>query len=133
MSKEFQRMQQLAGINEIKINKPSENYKAIASKYTIPAGWTEVEPEQYDGDENEKIMEFFAPMDGWDPNHNDIIFIEKTPKNKFLVDGYIAFGGFGVIELNTFKKAIIKAIEIMNDIKEGWDDEGWGDEEYEDD
>jgi hypothetical protein len=123
VSKEFKRMQKLAGINEIKINKPSENYKAIINKSRIPTGWDEIEPYQDEEDENIKIAEFIAPSEGWDWNNMDHVFIEKTPEGKFIIDSHVAFGDFGnAVESNTFSEAIIDAIEIMNNFKEDWDD-----------
>jgi hypothetical protein len=108
-------------VNEIRVNRPTENYEKIASRFKIPSGWTEEDMWEEEDDENERIIEFSAPMEGWDDNHKDHVWIEKTPEGKFIINGYIPYADFDTIECNTFKEAMVEMIEIMKSFKEGWD------------
>ena len=133
MSNENKRMQKLAGINEITVNNPSQNYKFIASKFKIPNGWNEREDLEDEDNGNKKIIEFSAPMEGWDTDHDDYVWIEKTPGGTFIVNGAIAYGEFGDdIKFDTFKEAMEEIIRVMNNIKNDWD-EYYEDEEDLDD
>jgi hypothetical protein len=124
---EAERLQKLAGITEIKIT-PS-----VLGKPEIPEGWEqyEVDPEP-DEEENMEAEVYYAPMEGWDENHYDSVFIMKTPnidtdtgqplKSKYYVKTYMAFGDFieGDEKYDSYLQAKQEAIEIMNDIKKDW-------------
>lgn len=125
--KEAKRLQELAGIKEIKI-----------LNLVVPEGWVEnkIVPEQ-DPEEDIEIKSWSAPMEGWDSNHTDTVIILKTPpinpmSNKpqdvyYYVRTYIAFGerDDSNIKHKNYRDALKEAIEIMNKIKENWviDDE----------
>jgi hypothetical protein len=123
-------MQQLAGINEIRVNDPAN--------IPIPSGWealsTDPEP---DPEEDIEIESYGAPMEGWDENHLDIVSIMKTPEMdpfteepqevKYYVRTYISFGDYPESEhFDSYYDAKEKAVNIMNDIKSEWDE----DDEY---
>lgn len=101
----------------------------------IPKGWTKYkdvsfwneEPGVYGG---EVVAVYDAPMEGWDEEHTDGVMIIKFPNNTYAVNGWVAFGGFDETEKDgpflTFNEAFHRAVEIMNEFKEGWDN----DEDY---
>lgn len=121
---EIERMQKLAGINELNISNPHVQ---------IPEGWSEIELN--DEDIKEDIIHwFFAPMNGHDEDHTDDVKIIERKDNKFVIETSYAFdetkyepNKFGSINL-----ALKRAYEIMKEISDDWDDEYNDDEEWED-
>jgi hypothetical protein len=72
-----------------------------------------------------KLIEAYeAPMEGWDENHPDVIYIFKKISNKFNVMGNYAFGDFiSEGEYNLLYEAQKRAVELMEELKKSWDDD----------
>lgn len=90
----------------------------------LPEGWKEDDVEEGENFEMEEVVKrYSAPMEGWDENHEDVIFIERE-NNEYYISVYLAFSD--VVDEGsypTLNKAIRKAIQIMKEIKEEWDNE----------
>lgn len=104
----------------------------------IPEGWsdnTKSDLKIWDEDDirifgGRLVKSYSAPMEGWDENHTDDVKIIKV-KNGYKIEVYIPFGDFAA-ELpiyKTLQQAFDAAVEIMEDLKEDWDD--YDDEEEE--
>lgn len=99
----------------------------------IPKEWSEYIIDDTDQDEElygGEIIKFFsAPMDGWDEEHTDTIRIIQIPEGKYKIEIYYAFGSEDEEESKkiypTYDIALKKAIEIMEEIMDGWDDEDY--------
>lgn len=111
-------------------------------KLEPPTGWEEWDKSSideynesnYDEDAEEfgydpydpygKLIEAYeAPMEGWDDNHPDVIYIFKKIDNKFNVMGNYAFGDFiSEGEYNSLYEAQKRALELMEELKKGWDE-----------
>ena len=72
-----------------------------------------------------KLIEAYeAPMEGWDENHPDVIYIFKKINNKFNVMGNYAFGDYiSEGEYNSLYEAQKRAVELMEELKKSWDDD----------
>jgi hypothetical protein len=126
INEQFYRMQQLAGlITEIKVEMP------------LPGTWKETDTwnnseEEMDSFGGKMVMAFESPMEGWDKENMDAVYIIKKPNNTYDVNGYISFGNFDpVIGLTSLQAAKSKAIEIMTELSvdndENYDDD-YGDD-----
>lgn len=113
-------------LNEIKVNDPS--------KIPIPDGWVEREldsdyqdftPEEKEKYENyyEVINVFSAPMEGWDDENDDLIYIKRDSMGKYFITIYYAFGDSEDSEekFNSYSEVKKFAIDKMNKIKKDWD------------
>lgn len=116
---EIKRLQQLAGIiTEIKVNNPN---------IEIPSGWTDNDVSEFEPDEDGVVVkQYTAPMEGWDPNHDEIVTIFEKD-GIFKIQVYIPFGdyGFGDDEskFKNFNDALREAVSIMNELKEDWEED----------
>ena len=110
------KLQQL--ILEIKVNNP---------KLKIPPDWKEVEPySESDDYEEVTIRQWEAPMDGWDSDNVDSVYITKKG-NIFKVLANYAFGSYEepIGQSDTLYLAIKIAIGEMEKIKEHWGDDDY--------
>ena len=101
----------------------------------VPEGWNESSLDDEDRNDYargaEMLKMWTAPMEGWDQQHLDMVFIvEYEPENEynyqpgFWVDFYIAFGDSPPIgPLNSYEEAEKEAIQAMYDIKADWTDD----------
>ena len=91
----------------------------------IPNGWTEREPSDFSTNPEETLIKVWsAPMEGWDDEHKDIIFIKQGEDGKHYLDGYLAYSEFeGKGPFDSYKEALNSAIGEMDDIKTDWDEE----------
>lgn len=96
-----------------------------------PEGWTEDKDlKTYNDDEGEifggeVVKVYSAPMEGWDENHSDDIYVIHLKNDKFRVDQAYAFGDWvnGDEEYDTLAHAILFAFDLMKEISEDWTDE----------
>ena len=95
-------------LNEIKVRRPGVR---------VPEGWEE------NILESNEVASWSAPMDGWDQEHFDVVTIIKTPDNNFRVETYISYGGNRNYEFKTEEEAYSKAVSVMSDIKDDWEDD----------
>jgi len=101
----------------------------------VPEGWNESSLDDEDRNDYARGAELLkmwtAPMEGWDQEHLDMVFLVKyEPENEypnqptFWVDFYIAYGDSPSIgPLNSEKEAEKEAIQAMYDIKADWTDD----------
>lgn len=118
-----------------------ENSQKFPGNSETPQGWSEVEIGSEDQDIDlyggEIVASYSAPMEGWDENNSDSVLIIKDKSGKYKIDVYYAFGGEDEAikdeKFQSLKEAQERAVEIMEEIKEDWDEEeNWDDEEEED-
>lgn len=126
------RLQKLAGIKELNVNKPS------IFTIQLPYGWDE-----YESNENNDINDmdlyggeviklYCAPSDGWDDSHTDQLRVIKKKDGKYYLNISYSFGDHG-LEKGPFTQSQIKQaiLNQMEEISEDWDNEGFENEEYE--
>lgn len=98
----------------------------------VPEGWSESKISDQDQDKElygGKIVKMYtAPMDGWDEEHEDILYIIEKEDGSFKISAYYAFGGDDE-ELekelfNSLEAAQKRVVEVMEEIMENWDEEG---------
>jgi hypothetical protein len=108
-------------LKEITVNNP---------RIKIPEGWSD-ETDSYENDADDieifggKIIKAYsAPMEGWDEKNQDSVKVIKREDGKFIVNQNYAFGDNTDSEpFDSSTKAILWAIDVMEEIKEDWDEE----------
>jgi len=120
-------------IHEIKINKPT---------IKIPDEWSEMEidsdPKWNNPEYDHDVEAYSAPMDGWDNEHPDTVYIMSTPvidektkqpipadQIKYFISVNYAFGGREDEdkEYDSIDSARRHAVEVMEDIMKDWDND----------
>jgi hypothetical protein len=106
-------------IQEIKVNKPGP--------LQIPEGWTEFkeifDDEEKEGFGGEFVKGFNAPMEGWDYNNMDRIYIIKTPNSEYMVSLYLPFYDEINSTFNSYSLAEAEAVRLMNELADEWEKE----------
>lgn len=106
-------------------------------KFQIPEGWNE--DEEIDHSDEQELWEgiilnsFWAPMEGWDENHDDHVLIIKKNNGTYSVDISYAFGNDTSLPCKTYGQAKKIAIKNMEDISSEWEDDNDGYFDDEDD
>mgnify|MGYP001595514023 CR=1 FL=1 len=92
----------------------------------IPEGWNEELDDLGEDEDGKVIRSFWAPMEGWDDNHQDIVKILKLNDGTYKLQVYISFADWLGNEgpFNTYREALMEAIDVMEGLKEEWDEEG---------
>lgn len=116
----------------------SDSQEKIYPDGNIPSGWSIRDIEEYEeimgdteGEYGNIVKIYAAPMEGWDEENDDLIFIEETDDGKYYVTGYEAFGEFDDLgPFNDYSTALKYAIATMEATKDEWKD---NDEEDDDD
>ncbi len=122
---EIKRMQRLAGL--------------LKESIEIPNGWSELEidsdPEWNDPEWDHDVELYSAPMEGWDDEHQDQVYIMSTPsidektkkllptdQIKYFISVNYAFGDREDEDTlyDTIDDARRRAVEVMKDIMKNW-------------
>ena len=78
-----------------------------------------------------------APMEGWDEEHKDYVWIYKTNEGKYAIGVNYAFGDYDSSKeiFNSLRDAMLAAVKEMEELKEEWDTDydQYDDEELEED
>ena len=120
-------------LNEIKINNPTVK---------IPDEWSEMEidsdPDWNNPEYDHDVEAYEAPMEGWDNEHMDTVYIMSTPvidektkkplpadQIKYFISVNYAFGGREDEdkEYDSIDSARRHAVEVMEDIMKDWDND----------
>lgn len=119
-------------LKEIKINDPN-----IPSDIKIPEGWDEIKDPWQDTEGGEMFKAYEAPMEGWDEEHKDYVWIYKTNEGKYAIGVNYAFGDYDSSKeiFNSLRDAMLAAVKEMEELKEEWDTDydQYDDEELEED
>ena len=113
-----------------------KNNPLLKEDVNIVKGFKEFEvDDEPDTEEDFEVRSFGAPMEGWDDEHYDYVNIFSTAtsdpdtgeelKPKYYVDVYVSYGDWTKDRTyyNTEEEAHAEVEEIMNDIKEDWDED----------
>ena len=113
-----------------------KNNPLLKEDVNIVKGFKEFEvDDEPDTEEDFEVRSFGAPMEGWDEEHYDYVNIFSTAtsdpdtgeelKPKYYVDVYVSYGDWTKDRTyyNTEEEAHAEVEEIMNDLKEDWDED----------